>query len=122
MNRIVSAVALFVAVFLILLGAIFVIASGTENVVVGAVFLVVAALLLYFVYRNEKLEASKPRVISQTYNVQMSGSGQLEQKQLKCRSCGAPLQDKDLTVVKGGVVVKCPYCGSIYALEEAPKW
>jgi predicted RNA-binding Zn-ribbon protein involved in translation (DUF1610 family) len=71
---------------------------------------------------QKKIEASKPKLINQTFNVQMSGSGQLEQKQMTCRSCGAPLEDKNLSVVSGGVVVKCPYCGSVYAMEEAPKW
>jgi predicted RNA-binding Zn-ribbon protein involved in translation (DUF1610 family) len=112
----------FFAVLLILLGGIFIIASGVENMAVGGVFILIAAVLLFFVYRSEKIEASKPKLINQTFNVQMSGSGQLEQKQMTCRSCGAPLEDKNLSVVSGGVVVKCPYCGSVYAMEEAPKW
>ena len=122
MNRILSAFLVFLAIFLIVLGGIFVIASSVETVAVGVVLFVMAVLLLYVVYRNEKIEAAKPKMINQTFNVQMSGSGQLEQKQLTCRSCGAPLTDKDLSVVQGGVIVKCPYCGSVYALEEAPKW
>lgn len=122
MNKIAYALVLALAIFLILLGGIFIIAGGTDNLLVGAVFIVIAALLFFLAYRSDKMEASKPKLINQTFNVQMSGSGQLEQKQLKCRSCGAPLEDKDLKVVQGGVVVKCPYCGSVYALEEAPKW
>jgi predicted RNA-binding Zn-ribbon protein involved in translation (DUF1610 family) len=122
MNRIASALLLFLAIFMILLGAIFVIASGTENILAGGVFLAIAALLLFFIYRYERIEASKPKLINQTFNVKMSGSGELKQRELKCRSCGATLEDKDLRVVDGGVVVKCPYCGTIYAFEEEPKW
>lgn len=122
MNRILYSVVFFLSVLAILLGLIFVIASGAENILIGGILLVVAALLLFYLYRSDKIEASKPKLINQTFNVKMSGSGQLQEKQLKCRSCGAPLDDKNLSVVEGGVVVKCPYCGSIYALEEAPKW
>jgi predicted RNA-binding Zn-ribbon protein involved in translation (DUF1610 family) len=122
LNKILNAVLVFVAIFLILFGGIFIIASGMENLLVGGVFVLVAAVLLLYVYRSEKIEAARPKVMNQTFNVKMSGSGQLEQKQLTCRSCGAPLADKDLSVVSGVVVVKCPYCGSVYALEEAPKW
>jgi len=121
-NRILSGALVFVAVFLMLLGGIFIIASGSENTVVGAALVIMAALLLYFVYRSERIEASRPKVMNQTFNVNMGGSGALQQKQMACRSCGAPLADKDLSVVSGGVVAKCPYCGSVYALEEAPKW
>jgi DNA-directed RNA polymerase subunit RPC12/RpoP len=122
MNRIAYVLVLILAIFLILMGGIFMIASGIENIVTGVAMLGVAAILFFFLYRSERIEASRPRLISQTFNVKMGGSGQLEQKRLTCRSCGAPLEDKDLKVVQGGVVVTCQYCGSVYALEEAPKW
>jgi predicted RNA-binding Zn-ribbon protein involved in translation (DUF1610 family) len=120
-NKLMNGLLIFMAIFLILLGGIFIIAGG-ENIIIGAVMIVIAGLLLYYVYRSEKIQAAKPQLVNQTFNVEMSGSGKLDQKQLTCRSCGAPLEDKDLKVVQGGVVVKCPYCGTVYALEEAPKW
>ncbi|KQM12041.1 hypothetical protein AOA80_04720 [Methanomassiliicoccales archaeon RumEn M1] len=122
MNKVAYALAIALAVFLILLGGIFVIASGIENIATGAVLIVIAIVLIFFAYRSDKMEASRPKLINQTFNVKMGGSGQLEQKRLTCRSCGAPLEDKDLKVVQGGIMVTCPYCGSVYALEEAPKW
>jgi len=122
MNKIAYALVLILAIFMILLGGIFIIAGSIENIATGAVFVIIAALLIFFAYRSDKLEAARPKVVNQTVNVQMGGSGKFEQKQLTCRSCGAPLEDKDLKVVQGGIMVKCPYCGSIYALEEAPKW
>lgn len=122
MNKLQSGLMTFLAIFLILLGGIFIIAGGLENVAIGAAMVLVAVGLFFYLYRMEKIEAAKPKLINQTFNVQMNGSGKLEQKQLTCRQCGAPLEDKDLRVVQGGVMVKCPYCGTVYALEEAPKW
>jgi DNA-directed RNA polymerase subunit RPC12/RpoP len=122
MSKIVSAVLLLVAVFLILLGVVFVIAGGTENMVVGGVMILIAVVLILFGYKTEKVKAAQPKLINQTFNVKMEGSGQLTQKQLQCKSCGAPLDDKDLRVISGGIMVACPYCGTKYALEEAPKW
>lgn len=122
MSRITSAVLIFVAIALLLIGAIFVIAGGSENLVAGGVMIVIAIVLIYFSWQSEKVRASQPKLINQTFNVKMEGSGKLEQKQLTCKSCGAPLSDKDLKVISGGIMVSCPYCGTNYALEEAPKW
>jgi predicted RNA-binding Zn-ribbon protein involved in translation (DUF1610 family) len=125
MNKLMSGLITVLAIFLILLGGIFIIAGvdgAYENIAIGAVMVLVAIGLLFYIYKVEKIEAAKPQLINQTFNVQMGGSGKLDQKQLTCRSCGAPLEDKDLRVVQGGVMVKCPYCGTVYALEEAPKW
>ena len=122
MNKVAYALAIALAVFLILLGGIFVIASGAENLVTGAVLIIIAVALIFFAYRSDKIEAAKPKLINQTFNVKMGTSGQLEQRRLTCRSCGAPLEDKDLKIIQGGIMVTCPYCGTVYALEEAPKW
>ncbi|MFA5313701.1 MAG: hypothetical protein WC375_10380 [Methanomassiliicoccales archaeon] len=122
MNRILESVVLCFGMFLILLGVVFLIAGGMDNIVTGAVLVVVAAILLLFVYRSQKIEATKPTLVSQTFNVKMEGTGQTEQKELKCRNCGAPLSEKDLTVVEGAVMMKCPYCATVAKFEEAPKW
>jgi hypothetical protein len=122
MNRAVEAVLIFVAVFLLLFGFIFLIASGIENTAIGAVMVLVSLALIFVVYRMEKAESAKPKLISQTFNVKMEGTGSISDKEVKCRSCGAPLTDKDLMVIQGGIMVKCSYCGATYAMEEAPKW
>jgi hypothetical protein len=122
MNKLVEAFLVFIGVGLILLGAIFIIASGVENTVIGAVLVVGAILVFAFVYRIEKIEATKPTLVSQTFNVKMEGSGKQQGLQMLCKSCGAPLSDKDLTVIQGGIMAKCPYCGATYAVEESPKW
>lgn len=118
MNKIVEGFLVFVAIALILLGVIFLIAGE----LMGAIMILIAAAILVVVYRIEKIEAAKPTLVSQTFNVKMEGSGKFSEKEMKCRSCGAPLTDKELKIVQGGVMVTCPYCGATYAMQEAPKW
>ena len=122
MNKIVEGFLVFVAIILILLGIIFLIAGALDTIAMGAIMILIAATILVVVYRIEKIEAAKPTLVSQTFNVKMEGSGKFSEKEMKCRSCGAPLTDKELKIVQGGVMVTCPYCGATYALQEAPKW
>jgi len=122
MGKLVQGLIVFVGVALLFLGIIFVIAGGLEDTVIGGVMVIVAIVLFLIVYRMAKIEAAKPTLVSQTFNVKMEGSGEFKEKELKCKSCGAPLGDKNLTVIEGGIMAKCPYCGAIYALQEQPKW
>ncbi len=122
MNKLVGALITFVGICLVLLGAIFIIAWSVENLVTGAVMVLIGAGIMYYVYRVEKIEAAKPKLVSQTYNVTLSGSGAMLPKDMVCKSCGAPIADKDITAVQGGLMAKCPYCGVVFALQEAPKW
>ena len=122
MNKLVGALITFVGICLVLLGAIFIIAWSVENLVTGAVMVLIGAGIMYYVYRVEKVEAAKPKLVSQTYNVTLSGSGAMLPKDMVCKSCGAPIADKDITAVQGGLMAKCPYCGVVFALQEAPKW
>ena len=39
-------------------------------------------------------------------------------KDMVCKSCGAPIADKDITAVQGGLMAKCPYCGADYVLKD----
>jgi Na+/melibiose symporter-like transporter len=121
-NKILTGALLFLAIFMVLLGMIFIIASGMENIVTGAAFIVIAVILLFFSYRTAKVEATKPSIVNQTFQVKMEGSGEMQNKELRCKSCGAPLTDKNLKVIQGGIMMTCPYCGAVAALEEAPKW
>jgi len=41
---------------------------------------------------------------------------------LKCQSCGAELSKDSVSLVKGAIMINCPYCGSTYQLTEEPKW
>ncbi len=109
------------SMMLLLLGTVFVIAGGTsENYITGGIMLIIAFALLGFIYFDSRIEAKRP--IHQEFRVEMRGSGEFKDKGIVCKSCGAPLKDENLTVIKGGIMAKCPYCGSAYALEEEPKW
>jgi Zn finger protein HypA/HybF involved in hydrogenase expression len=122
MGKLVQGFLVFVAVSMMFLGMIFIIASGVESTAIGAIMVLVAVGLLVLVYRMTKIEAAKPTVVSQTFNVKMDGSAQFNAKEMKCKSCGAPITDKDLKVIQGGIMATCPYCGAVFAMEEAPKW
>jgi uncharacterized membrane protein len=122
MNRIAQALLLFVAVFLILLGVIFLIAGGIANISTGLMLVVIAVIILFFSYRTQKLDANRPMIVNQKVNIKMDTGGQMTERQLKCRSCGAALTEKDLKIIEGGVMMTCPYCGTVTNLEEAPKW
>lgn len=122
MNKLVEAFLVIVGVGLLLMGGIFVIAATLETIVIGGVMILVAAGLFLFVYRAMKIEAAKPTLVSQTFNVKMEGSGTFQEKEMKCKSCGAPLTDKDLKIIQGGIMAKCPYCGAVFAMQEEPKW
>jgi len=122
MNKLVEGFVVFAGIVLLFLGAVFLIAAGSGDIVIGLVMVVLALVLFALVYRWEKIAATKPTLVSQTFNVKMEGSGKMDDKEMRCKSCGAPLTDKDLKVVQGGVMVTCPYCGATYAMEEAPKW
>ena len=121
MNKIIAGLLAIGGMFLILLGMVFVIAGGSD-VLVGGLMLLVGFVLLIFVYLGSRQEAQRPQVVQQTWNVHMDGAGQFAEKQLRCASCGAPLKDENLKVVEGGVMVSCPFCGKVAALEEQPKW
>lgn len=122
MNRLVGALVVFIGICLVILGTIFLVAWSIENAVAGSVMVLIGAGLLYYVYRVEKIEAAKPKLVSQTFNVTMSGSGEMTSKNLTCRSCGGPIAEKDVKVVDGGLMAKCPYCGVVLSFQEAPKW
>jgi DNA-directed RNA polymerase subunit RPC12/RpoP len=122
MNKIVEALLAFVGVCLLLLGVIFIIAAEMETLLVGGVMILASIGIFAYIYKLGKIEAAKPTLVSQTFNVKMDGSGEFEKRELKCRSCGAPLTEKSLKIVQGGIMVNCSYCGAVYAYEEAPKW
>ena len=66
-----------------------------------------------------KLREPKPeqRIVHQ---VELPGDLNLEQ--MRCRSCAAPLDKNSITLTHGALTVACPYCGSVYQIEEEPKW
>ena len=111
----------FVSLCLLFLAVIFLIAGGeTENYITGGVMLLISLGLLGYIYLTNRIEAKRP--IHQEFHVTMGGSGEFKDREIYCKSCGAPVHEKDLTIIKGGIMVKCSYCGKVYAMEEEPKW
>ncbi len=121
MNSAFKILIVFISLCLLLLGSVFLIAGGqAANYLTGGAMLLVALALLGYVHLMNRTEAQRP--IHQEFHVTMGGSGELKEMKIKCRSCGAGLEQKDVKVVSGGLTVKCPYCATVYALEEEPKW
>ena len=122
MSRITQALLLFLSIFLILLGVIFLIAGGIANMSTGLMLAVIGLVILLFFSRLQKADANRPMIVNQKVNIKMEAGGRMEERQLKCKSCGAALTEKDLKIIEGGVMMTCPYCGTVTNLEEAPKW
>jgi len=122
MNKIVLGILVVFGLGLLMLGGLFLSTGYMNDIVMGALMLLAGFGILFYVYRLERIEAAKPTLVSQTFNVKMDGSGKFEDKEMKCRSCGAPITDKDLKVIQGGIMATCPYCGAVFAMQEAPKW
>lgn len=122
MSRITQALLLFLSIFLILLGVIFLIAGGIANMTTGLMLAVIGLVIMLFVYRLQKADANRPMIVNQKVNIKMEAGGKMEERQLKCKSCGAALTETDLKIIEGGVMMTCPYCGTVTNLEEAPKW
>ena len=124
MHIVIKFLLVVVGIGLLFMGLVFMMAyeGGMENVAIGAVMLVMAMVIFVFMYRIGKAEAKKTTVVKQTFNVKMGGSGELKQRQMKCKNCGAPIEDKDLKMIDGGIMYTCSYCNSVGAFEEEPKW
>jgi hypothetical protein len=100
-----------------LVGLVFLVGNQglVQRMVVGAV-LIVAAIAIVGLSRLKVPEPS----VHITQDIEAPGESDLEQ--LKCRNCAAPLDQKSVELREGAVFVKCPYCGTSYQIEEAPKW
>lgn len=109
----------FLAAALAVLGLVFMIAAGQGNAVIrfsiGGFCLISAGAMVY-------LARQRPVQHTHVHKMELEMPGKTELKAAECRSCGAALDSKSVSVVAGAVHVNCPYCGSSYQLEEAPKW
>ena len=105
------------AAALAFLGIVFVVGAQEQSmrIVVGVVLMAAAAALVL-------LALLKPKPIETTLIQKIDLSGDVNIEQMKCRSCGGILNKDSISVRSGGIFINCPYCGSAYQLEEAPKW
>ncbi len=106
-----------IAVVLGLFGLLFVVGSAGSfvRVIVGVVLMGAAGVMIY-------LTKMRPKQQETTIIQKIDLTGDVALEQMKCRSCGGALSQDTLEVKLGAIYVNCPYCGSSYQLEEAPKW
>jgi len=110
-------VAYLLAILLGLLGIVFV--GGSQGsplrIVVGIVFFAAAGALVW-------LARMQPAQTTHTIVQKIDLSGDVNLQDLTCKSCGASLSRKSISVAAGAVLVNCEFCGASYQLEEEPKW
>jgi hypothetical protein len=85
------------------------------RIVVGAVLLVTAVVLVVAARLRPKVEQ---RNIVQKIDL----TGDVTREELKCRNCGASLDEDSISVKEGAVFASCRFCKTTVQLEEAPKW
>jgi len=117
------------AIFFILFGLVFLLASFSpdfqiSNLIIAIVLFAIGGVFIGIVVFAERKETSQPIHIEQKLEIKASDlvGGDKRVQELKCKSCAGALSSKDLKITDLGVLVSCPYCGSAYAIEEAPKW
>ncbi|MFO0943438.1 MAG: hypothetical protein U0930_22105 [Pirellulales bacterium] len=108
-----------IAALLGLFGIMFFFAAGQGNALVRLIIgsgCIMAALAM--------MHLAKMRPIQETHihKMELDLPGKVDLKNTECKSCGATLDSGAVKVVGGVVQVSCPYCGTSYELEEAPKW
>lgn len=106
-----------VAALLAFFGFVFIAGSQGQilRIVLGVVLLGAAAAFVYVVQIKPK-----PSQTTIVHQVDLTGDTGLEQ--LKCQNCGGVLDKESIEVKAGTIFVNCPYCGTSYQFEEAPKW
>lgn len=107
------AIGLIAAMILIILGALFAIASieHASRLLVGIILIGCGFGIIYILKRNEKTTVIGPMV-----------PGKVFVQSLKCPNCAAQL-DTNRMEMKGGIpTIECPYCGASLELTEEPKW
>jgi phage FluMu protein Com len=85
------------------------------RLIVGAALVSIGLGIIVLV----KLREPKPE---QKIVHQVELPGDLNLEQLRCRSCSAALDKESISLRHGAITVACPYCGSVYQIEEEPKW
>lgn len=86
--------------------------AGLIGVGIGIVLVIVGA----------KLSATSTGTGPQNVTVNLDLPGNIKLDSMKCASCGAPLDSKDITLANGAAVIKCHSCGTSYEITEEPKW
>jgi Na+/melibiose symporter-like transporter len=112
-----------VAIILIFFGVLFIWGAFSPNgqvgwIIVGIISVAIGLGIIWLVSRRRPAAEGEGTTIVQKIEL----PGNVSMDTLKCRSCGAALTPKDITMVAGAPVVNCPYCHTTYQLTEEPKW
>jgi hypothetical protein len=118
-----------IGMFFLLLSAIWFLAWSSSDfptfILVQFVFLFTLGIVpIVVVIVLTKLE--KPAQVHIDQKIEISGGdlvgGDKSYERLKCKNCGGGLGSNDVKFTEMGMIVKCPYCDQVYAMEEKPKW
>ncbi len=123
-------IAVIMAVFLWLLGALFMLAAAAPEavasgkvaprVVVGLLLFVGGLVLIVFAWRSGKNTAAGAPSGEKS---QQEAPGQLSLKALTCPHCGGQADAASVKLgPEGTMSVTCPYCQAVYLVQEEPKW
>ncbi|HOC20496.1 MAG: hypothetical protein GYA30_12545 [Chloroflexi bacterium] len=106
-----------IAAVLAFFGLMFVVGMEGEviRLVIGLILMAGAGVMIY-------LTKVRPRHQETTVIQKIDLSGDVSLEQMRCRSCNGALSQDALEVRAGAIFVHCPYCGTTYQIEEAPKW
>ncbi|MCI4398448.1 MAG: hypothetical protein JHC34_06360 [Acidobacteria bacterium] len=119
------------AVFLWLLGALFLLAAAAPEAVaggkvvprliVGLLLFLGGLVLIIFAWRSGK---NSPTADSAGGGKSaQEPPGQLSLKALTCPHCGGQADAASVKVgPEGTMSVTCQYCGAVYLIQEEPKW
>ncbi len=106
-----------IAAALAFFGLMFVVGMEGEiiRLIIGLVLMGAAGVMVY-------LTKMRPRKQETTIVQKIDLSGDVSLEQMRCRSCNGALSKDSVEVRAGAIFVNCPYCGTSYQIEEAPKW
>lgn len=106
-----------IAAVLAFFGIMFVVGMEGQiiRLVIGLILMASAGVMVY-------LTKMRPRRQETTIVQKIDLSGDVSLEQMRCRSCSGALSKDSIEVRAGAIFVNCPYCGTSYQIEEAPKW
>ena len=114
--------------FFVLLAAVFLIAGITSVdvpvILTGFILMAVGAAPFFALYKMHQSESSRPIHYEQRINIEAKDlvGGEKGVRSLECRNCSGPITASNVRFTDMGMIIDCPYCGSVYSVEEAPKW
>ena len=103
-----------VSAFFLSLAVLWAMASGVRMhlIWISGLFFLAGFGMLYFTWKRQ------PTQIVQKLEV----PGSIKVQAIKCPNCSASIDMKQIKIVNGVPLLKCPYCGHTSEITEEPKW